>query len=192
MNIRTRTTPPNTPLNKPIKTLIATVAVALLLAACGSASDDSIVQPVEITRATASVIDGMLLADYPGPKAQIHYAGKAEPDFVCNTADLFYIHLAPEQLRKVRAIFVQDMAKADWDEPVGHWIDAREAWYVAGSSRRGSMGPTLASFADKADAARFADTFGGRVLHYSEVTLDIVTPPDDGLSGHRHEPGHAH
>ncbi|MDX9700667.1 MAG: nitrous oxide reductase accessory protein NosL [Rhodocyclaceae bacterium] len=166
--------------------LLAVFGAALLSACSPSSTSDTPVTPVEITRETSSVIDGMLLADYPGPKAQIHYAGQARPDFVCNTADMFYIHLAPEQVRKLNGIFVQDMAKADWDDPRGHWIDARTAWYVAGSSRRGSMGPTLASFAEKGAAEAFAKEYGGQVLHYSEVTLDIVTPPDDGLSGHRH------
>lgn len=167
--------------------LLAALALAALLAAgCQRTSDEARIAPVEITRATASVIDGMLLADSPGPKAQIHYAGKPEPDFVCNTADMFYIHLAPEELRKVSAIFVQDMAKADWDEPRGHWIDAFDAWYVVGSSRRGSMGPTLASFANETDARSFAAEYGGTVAPYASVTLEMVTPRDDGSSGHQH------
>ncbi len=158
------------------------------LTACSPADTGgaAAVQPVEITRETASVIDGMLLADYPGPKAQIHYAGQKAPDFVCNTADMFYIHLAPEQVRKVSAIFVQDMAKADWNDPRGHWIDARSAWYVVGSSRHGSMGPTLASFAAEADAQRFAQQYGGQVQPYAKITMEMVTPPDDGLAGHKH------
>ena len=167
---------------RPIRTLLLCTALVMLLAACGqSSTEPEAVVPHEITRSTASVIDGMLLADYPGPKAQVHYARQPEPDFYCNTADMFYMHFVPEQMRKVRAIFVQDMGKADWDEPLGHWIDARTAWYVAGSNRRGSMGPTLASFADEKDAHRFAEEYGGRVLRFDEVTIEVVAPPDDGL-----------
>ena len=34
-------------------------------------------------------------------------------------------------MRPLLAAHVQDMAKADWDKPVGHWIDARQAVYDA-------------------------------------------------------------
>ncbi|HRQ58242.1 MAG TPA: nitrous oxide reductase accessory protein NosL [Azoarcus taiwanensis] len=159
-----------------------TLAIALALPGCGSESAPTVeIKPVEITRSTASVIDGMLLADYPGPKAQIHYAGQSDPDFFCNTRDMMFVYLVPEALRKVNVVFVQDMGKADWDEPMGHWIDAQKAFYVAGSSRRGSMGPTLATFAVEADARSFAEEWGGEVLRFDQITIDSVMPPDDGL-----------
>ena len=55
--------------------------------------------------------------------------------------------IAFPQARAVRAAYVQDMALADWEQPVGHWFDARAGFYVVGSRRHGSMGPTFASFA---------------------------------------------
>lgn len=161
--------------------LLLAAAVLLLAAGCARQDADTPVTPVEITRATASALDGMLLADTPGPKGQVHFAGQSEPEFYCNTRDLLHVHLAPETLRKVRAIFVQDMAHADWDEPQGHWIDARSAWYVAGSRRRGSMGPTLASFSAREAAEAFAAQWGGRVLHFDEITPQVVEAPGDGL-----------
>lgn len=166
---------------KALPRLLLAAALALLVAACAPEDADTAVTPVEITRATASALDGMLLADYPGPKAQVHYAGQAEPEFYCNTRDLMVVQLAPETLRKVRAIFVQDMARADWDAPTGHWIDARSAWYVAGSSRRGSMGPTLASFSGEADARAFAAQWGGDVLRFDEIGPQHLGAPGDGL-----------
>ncbi len=159
-----------------------TVTTTLILAGCGADKTPTAeIKPVEITRSTASVIDGMLLADYPGPKAQIHYAGQPNPDFFCNTRDMMYVYLVPEALRKVNAVFVQDMGKADWDEPMGYWIDARQAFYVAGSTRRGSMGATLATFALEADARSFAEEWGGEVLRFDQITIDSVIPPNDGL-----------
>lgn len=151
------------------------VGAAGLLAACGQSSDGSgAVVAVEIDRGTSCALDGMLLADYPGPKAQIHYAARAEPDFFCDTVEMFHIHLNPEIVQPVRGIFVQDMGKTDWDEPRGHWIDARSAWYVHGSSRRGSMGPTIASFGNEADAAKFVEEFGGKLVRFSDITADMV------------------
>lgn len=123
-------------------------------------------------------LDGMLIADYPGPKAQIHYADGA-PEFFCDTVELFSLYLAPEQRRAIRALYVQDMAAADWDAPRAHWIDARTAWFVYGSRRRGAMGPTLASFSHETDARAFAQAYGGRVLRFDQVTPDMVV-----LDGH--------
>lgn len=158
------------------------LSASFLLAGCSQENAPTVdIIPAEITRSTASVIDGMILADYPGPKAQIHYAGQAAPDFFCNTRDMMYVYLVPEALRKVNAVFVQDMGKADWDDPKGHWIDARKAWYVVGSSRRGSMGATLATFADESAAIKFSEEWGGTVLGFDQVTFDSVVPPDDGL-----------
>ncbi len=152
---------------------LACAAALPLFAACGE-KQESTALPVEFDRATSCELDGMLLADYPGPKAQIHYAGLAAPHFFCDTVEMFAMLLQPEQLRVVRAVYVQDMGRADWDQPRGHWIDARSAYYVRGSRRRGAMGPTLASFASADDARRFADEWGGEVLAYAAVTPAMV------------------
>lgn len=153
--------------------LILAVLAAATLAACEQPSETALA-PLEITHGTACDLDGMLLADYPGPKAQIHYAGQAEPLFFCDTVEMFHIYLNPEQARAVRGLFVQDMGRADWDEPQGHWIDAKAAYFVHGSKRRGSMGPTLASFAREADAEKFAAEYGGKVLGFADITPERV------------------
>ena len=54
---------------------------------------------VEIDQSTACSLDGMLLADYPGPKVQMHYAGVAQPDWFCDTIEMFNVYLNPEQAR---------------------------------------------------------------------------------------------
>jgi copper chaperone NosL len=72
----------------------------------------------------------------------------------------------------VRAVYVQDMSEADWDQPRGQWIDARRAFFVVGSRRHGSMGPTIASFSLAADARAFAGEYGGEVLPFDAVTAD--------------------
>lgn len=152
-------------------------AAAGLLAACGSGKQGAgsgAVTPLEIDRATSCSLDGMLLADYPGPKVQMHYAGVERPDWFCDTIEMFNVYLNPEQARLVTALFVQDMAKASWNAPQGHWIDAKKAWYVFGSRRLGAMGPTAASFASEADAKAFAAENGGKVLRFDEVTPDMA------------------
>lgn len=143
----------------------------MLLAACGKA--EAPVQAKEPTRDTACALDGMILLDYPGPKGQITYAD-GTTDFFCDTVELLSIYLQPEQQKRVRGVFTQDMGKAAWDDPRDHWIDARSAYYVSGSKRRGGMGPTLASFAKQEDAQAFVQKFGGKVLRFNDITPDMV------------------
>jgi copper chaperone NosL len=166
------------------KQILLTAILAALLAAC-QGPESAPVATVEIDRSTACSLDGMLLADYPGPKAQIHYDGNPAPDFFCDTVEMFSVYLNPEQARKVKAVLVQDMAKADWDKPVGHWIDAKTAFYVQGSKRLGSMGPTFASFAREEDARKFATDNGGKVLRFAEVTPDMAALDGGALHDQR-------
>lgn len=155
--------------------LLASLAAALVAACKGGADGGSRPPgPVDIDRDSACALDGMLLADYPGPKAQIHYEGRTEPDFHCDLAEMFALYLNPEQVRPIRAMYVQDMGMADWDAPRGHWIEAKGAWYVVGSSRMGAMGPAIGSFAGREAAEAFARRHGGRVHGFGEITADMV------------------
>ncbi|HJW02770.1 MAG TPA: nitrous oxide reductase accessory protein NosL [Azospira sp.] len=151
--------------------LLPLLLCALLLTACGEPAKPAL--PREIAADTACALDGMTLVDFPGPKAQIHY-DQGEPDFFCDTREMFSIVLRPEQKKRIVAIYTQDMGKADWNSPKGQWIDARSAFYVIGSPRRGSMGPTVPSFAQEADAQKFAAQYGGKVLPFAGVTIDMV------------------
>lgn len=148
------------------------VLIVAAVAACTN-PDTTAVQAKDVTRETTCSLDGMTLMDYPGPKAQIVY-DKGEPDFFCDTIEMFSIFLKPEQSKPVRAVYVQDMGQADWNNPTGHWIDAKTAFYVVGSKRRGSMGPTIASYAREQDARELAGKEGGRVLRFAEVKPDMA------------------
>lgn len=157
---------------------LATAVAGSVMAACGpgggAGGGQGAVVPHEIEVGTSCVLDGMLLNEYPGPKAQVHYAGIARPDWFCDTVEMFNLYLNPEQVRPITGMFVQDMGKTPWDKPEGNWIDARSAFYVHGSKRLGSMGPTLASFSAEADAQAFAKEWGGEVLPFSSVDADMV------------------
>jgi copper chaperone NosL len=152
----------------------ATAGAMLAFVALGCARRDGQAgaAPRDFTNRTACSLDGMLLSDYPGPKAQIHYAGAAQPEYFCDLMEMFRTYLKPEQVRGVRALYVQDMGKAAWEQPRGHWVDARTAHFVVGSRRHGSMGPTIASFALESDARRFAAEHGGRVLPFGGVNTE--------------------
>ena len=152
-----------------------------LLTACSK--QEAPVQLTEPTRDTVCSLDGMTLVDYPGPKGQIHYSG-GETNWFCDTMELVSIYLKPEQQKKIRAAFVQDMGKTSWDKPSNNWIDATKALYVQGSKKHGSMGPTLATFASQADADKVVAEHGGKVLKFSELTPDMVRL--DGGMQHDH------
>jgi copper chaperone NosL len=146
--------------------------VALLLAACTPATPHLAAQ--EPNADTACSLDGMMLRDFPGPKAQIQYAEGA-PDYFCDVMELFALVLAAEQKRNVAALYVQDMSQAEWAHPAGHWIDARTAYYVVDSRKTGSMGPTFGSFGTEAAAKAFAAAEGGRVLRFEQINRDMVS-----------------
>lgn len=148
------------------------VAVSLL-SACGKQAGNN-VGPAEITKESACALDGMYLADYPGPKAQILYEGAPAPEFFCDTMEMFSLYLKPEQARKVAGIYVQDLDKTPWEAPKGSWIDARSAFYVVGSKKRGAMGPTIPSFGTRDGATKFAEANGGKVYPFAEVTADMA------------------
>jgi copper chaperone NosL len=155
------------------RSLGAAILLAALFAAGGCGKEQAPAQAIAIGPDTACALDGMLLADYPGPKAQIQY-DNGEREFFCDTVEMFSMVLRPESARRVRAVYTQDMAKADWQAPRDNWIDATTAFYVEGSKLKGSMGPTFASFASREAAAAFAREHGGRVLGYAEVTPEMA------------------
>jgi len=164
-----------------MKTRFLPLLLALTLAACAP-ENNAPPSAREIADGDFCALDGMLLNDFPGPKAQIHYAGQKQPDLFCDTVEMFSLYLKPEQQKRITGLFVQDMGAADWQNPRGHWIDAKTALYVEGSKKHGSMGPTIASFAKHADADAFTKQYGGKVLRFEEITPAMVVL--DGGANH--------
>ena len=107
--------------------LTLSFAFATTLTACNKPVTPA--APQEITAGTSCSLDGMTLADFPGPKAQIQYA-TGNPDYFCDTMEMFSIYLQPEQKKRITGIFTQDMGKTSWEKPQGHWIDAKQAFYI--------------------------------------------------------------
>lgn len=147
------------------------VAAMVLLAACSQATLNAAAQ--EPAADTACALDGMVLKDFPGSKAQIQYA-EGKPDYYCDLMELFAVLLAPENKRQVAGVFVQDVGKTDWANPSGHWIAAKDALYVVGSKKQGSMGPTFGAFSSAQDAAAFVQKEGGKVLPFNQITAAML------------------
>ena len=162
---------------------LAALVALLTLAACGQ-TEQAPPAPLELTKGASCSLDGMLLLDFPGPKAQIHYA-QGPADFFCDTVEMFSIYLRPEQQKRIRALYVQDMGKADWNTPQDHWIDAKTAFYVQGSKLRGSMGPTFVSFAEEAKAKAFIEKNGGKLYRFNEITPEMAALDGGALHDQR-------
>jgi len=166
-------------INQPIQKFITLLLVSFLLnslIACGDNKQQAMLKKaVAIESADECHLCGMMIKEFPGPKGELY---KKETDKVqkfCSTRDMFSYYLDPENKRNVAQLFVHDMSKTPWDAPNdNYFIDAKKAWYVAGSKKMGAMGKTLASFAKKEDAIAFSKQFGGKILSFDEITLDVL------------------
>ena len=137
-------------------------------------------EAVAIESADECHLCGMLISNFSGPKGELFRKGitKADGDSVkkfCSTRDMFSFYLDPENKRNTTTMLVHDMSKSPWDTPNDeYFIDAREAWFVADSSKTGAMGKTLASFSKQIDAQEFADEFGGKVISFTQIDLSVL------------------
>ncbi|QBF82995.1 nitrous oxide reductase accessory protein NosL [Shewanella maritima] len=118
---------------------------------------------------------GMMITKYPGPKGQIMFNDSAKNPKFCSTRDMFNFALQPENQRKIGHLYVHDMAKTSWEKPSDeHFIDAKTAWYVYGTSRKAVMGSAVATFSTEQAATEFAREFGGVVLRYDDISLELL------------------
>ncbi|MEZ9595395.1 nitrous oxide reductase accessory protein NosL [Shewanella sp. 10N.261.52.F9] len=118
---------------------------------------------------------GMMITKYPGPKGQLVLKGETIVPKFCSTRDMFNFALQPENKRQITHLKVHDMSVTDWDTPSDNaFIDATTAWYVYGTSKKAVMGPAVASFSSKEAATQFATEFGGAVLAYDQITIELL------------------
>lgn len=159
------------------KLLLLTI---FLFIACTNADIEKPV-PIELTREHACGLCGMITVDFPGSKGQIHYSN-GKIDTFCCTLDMFSFYLQPDSPKNITAIFVNDMGKADWERPSGHWIDAKKAHYVFGGNIMGPMGEALVPFAELKDAEVYVNDHGGKIIRFDEVTMEMLRPEAHGHS----------
>lgn len=180
--------------------LVYAFAVSLALSACNE--DTAPPEEVALTRDAIGHYCNMIVADHPGPKAQIHEAGKAEPIWFSSVRDGFVYMNLPGEAQSVTAFFVHDMGQVDnYSKPPdnGAWIEASKALYVINSKRRGGMGAKeTIPFKKRAAADQFVKKHGGTVVSYDAVPKDYIIG-DGGdhqsagsSSSMQHETGHKH
>jgi len=131
--------------------------------------------PVAINPGDECHVCGMTIDRFPGPKGEAYVRGASKPFKFCSTRDLFSWWLQPENKIAATSVYVHDMGKTSWKHPSDKdFVDARSAWYVIDQPLPGAMGPTLASFAHKADAEAFVHKHGGRLLRFQDITLELL------------------
>ncbi|WP_342774438.1 nitrous oxide reductase accessory protein NosL [Halomonas nitroreducens] len=150
--------------------------LVLSLAGCTDASTTAAqAAPQPITAGDSCHVCGMLITEHPGPKGQAFLDGADAPRKFCSTLELFVFLAQPETASRLSHAYVHDIGVTTWGTPADEaFIRADEAWYVVGHDRRGSMGHTLASFADRDDAEAFRREHGGRTLAYADIDLDLL------------------
>lgn len=159
--------------NSKLKVLSLGMLLAFVVG-CGEQTEQQVMvqQAVKIEQADSCHLCGMTISGFPGPKGESYSSTKENINKFCSTRDLFGFILQPENKRQVQEVFVHDMSKTPWGQPNdGHFIDAKQAWFVIGSSKTGAMGQTLGSFSVKSDAEVFIQEFGGQLYTFDDITL---------------------
>lgn len=158
------------------------ILATALLGACKEESAQ-LPPPVEITRDDTGYFCRMIVADHPGPKAQIHLADRERPLFFPSVIDAVAFLMMPGESKAIRAVYVNDMGKAhNWTSPEpGTWINANTAYFVIDSKMVGGMGHKEAvPFGDKPEAEAFVAANGGRIVRLSEMPDAYVFPGSNG------------
>lgn len=131
---------------------------------------------IAIERGEECHLCGMVIEKFPGPKGQLYQRGTEKTRKFCSTRDMFAYLLDPEYQHQIQQAYVHNMAVTPWGKPKENtYIDAKVAWYVIGHTRKGAMGPTLATFKLESDAKSFAIKFGGNLYSFNELTIDIIS-----------------
>lgn len=150
--------------------------VVTVISGCSKNEEEvSALTVVSFERADECHLCGMIIEGFAGPKGAATGKTDSYVRKFCSTRDLFSYYLDPENNRNVKQLLVHDMSQVPWDSPEDEQlIDAKKAWFVSGSSKKGAMGLTLASFAKQESARMFAEEFGGEVLTFEQVTPQII------------------
>lgn len=152
--------------------------LAVILAGCEKNPTLPTRFPSAIEQGDTCAVCGMYIEGMPGPRGEAYVEGRRAPLKFGSTRDFFAYVLEPEHQQMLQQLFVQDAATIAWKHPSNApstFTDARKAWYVAWQPMPGGMGPTLASFAKRADAQAFVREHGGEMLQFGQVTPQLVS-----------------
>lgn len=167
----------------------------LALAACGEEKDAAPPPPAALTRDAVGYYDQMVVLDHDGPKGQIFVKDRDKPFWFSSVRDTVAFTLLPEEPKDIRAIYVQDVGRAEsWRDPGPQsWIDARKAHYVIGSKRLGGMGqPEAVPFSSREAAEAFVRDNGGQVVAFADIPRDYILGDAPASANAAAKPAHSH
>ena len=151
-----------------------------VLSGCSKQSPAPELKPLPFSKHDRCHICGMVILNYPGAKAQIFIKNEKEPLKFCSVKDGFTFILQPENARRAAAFFVSDFGNSTEAQLHEKMLSAKDAFYVAGSDVHGAMGKTILPFKTKDQAQAFMREHGGKLLSYTQVTLEEIK----ALKGH--------
>jgi nitrous oxide reductase accessory protein NosL len=157
------------------------LAVALLLACWGAlaAAQALPAGPPRPGARDLCPVCGMLVSKYPNWVATIVYRDGHAHHFD-GAKDMFKFWFDPP---KYAAGHSREMMASLWVTDFYNLqkIEARKAWYVAGSDVLGPMGHEFVPLATKADAEDFLKDHKGRqILRFDQVTAETLRQADNG------------
>jgi copper chaperone NosL len=129
--------------------------------------------PVKITRAHACALDDMTVIDHHGPKAQLVHRDNSRA-FFCDAKEVFTELLNPIHRKKVAQVWFQTLDDNPWQSHPDGWAEATDLYFVSGSAKRGSMGPTIAPFESRAKAVAFVERYGGKIYQFADIDQAVI------------------
>jgi len=153
----------------------AVFLLPLLLIACENAPPAEVPVAQTLTRDANGYYCLMTVVNHSGPKGQI-ILDDGKVLWFTSVRDTISFTLSPEEPKNISAIYVNDMADANWEKPgLDNWIDAYTAWYVLGSEKAGGMGvPEAVPFSTKVKAASFVKKYGGTIHEFDTIPKEYM------------------
>ena len=155
---------------KTVSRLAAAAASLVLAVSCAYAAEG---QPQVITDQDQCHSCDMWITKWPGPKAEIVMKSGNVYKF-CSVKCMSCTIQRLGENADMAGIWVNDAGATDWEHPEAKFIDAKTAWYVQGSSRKATMGKSVAPFATKEAALAFQKEFGGTLYRWDDFTKEIL------------------
>ncbi|MCP4270481.1 MAG: nitrous oxide reductase accessory protein NosL [Gammaproteobacteria bacterium] len=156
---------------------VLTVLLCWLLFSCSDKEPvNKLSLPIAFEDSDSCHFCAMMITAYPGPKGQAYEKDINQVRKFCATSDMFLWYQQLADRNNITEMYVHDMSLSPWNNPDDkHLIQAEQAFYVIGSKKSGSMGPTLATFSQEKSARDFAAGYGGRVLLFYDLMKELDT-----------------
>lgn len=157
--------------------ITAGLAAILAVAGCSAEEGAHPPAPFALTEDAIGRYCGMNVLEHPGPKGQIILGQVPEPIWFSSARDAVAFTMMPDEPKTIAAIYVSDMGSAaSWDAPgAENWVDAKAAFFVIDSTRRGGMGTMeTVPFSSETAARSFVDANGGKVVRFADIPPEYV------------------